>query len=101
MNLSFEKSANAFVIYLDGELDEYAARMIRADVDKLIDTQNFKTLTLDMQNVTFIDSTGLGFVFGRYKKVREKHAELLVANVSKQVDKVFATSGVYKFVPKV
>ncbi|MDE6301974.1 MAG: STAS domain-containing protein, partial [Clostridia bacterium] len=52
-----------------------------------------------MGGVTFIDSTGLGLVLGRYKKLRAKLAEVLLRNVPPQVDKVFRTSGLYAFVP--
>ncbi len=101
MNLSFEKRFDNCVIYLEGELDEHSARMIRDDVDKFIESERLRSLTLDMAGVSFVDSTGLGFVLGRYKKMREKHAELLLASVPAHVDKVFRASGVYNFVPKV
>jgi len=86
-------------VRLYGEIDEYTALTLRADIDKLIEAQGFRTMTFDMQNVTFIDSTGLGFVLGRYKKLRGKRAELLLKNIPSQVDKVFRTSGIYSFVP--
>lgn len=99
MNLDFKIVGNDICVKLSGEIDEYSARTLRADIDKLIDAQGFRTMTFDMQNVTFIDSTGLGFVLGRYKKLRGKRAELLLKNVPAQVDKVFRTSGIYSFVP--
>ena len=99
MNLDFKINGNDICVRLYGEIDEYTARTLRADIDKLIEAQGFRTMTFDMQNVTFIDSTGLGFVLGRYKKLRGKRAELLLKNVPSQVDKVFRTSGIYSFVP--
>ncbi len=99
MNLDFKIVGNDICIKLSGEIDEYSARSLRADIDKLIEAQGFRTMTFDMKNVTFIDSTGLGLLLGRYKKLRAKHAELLLKNVPMQVDKVFRTSGIYTFVP--
>lgn len=99
MNLDFKIVGSDICVKLAGEIDEYSARSLRADIDKLIDAQGFRTMTLDMQGVTFIDSTGLGLVLGRYKKLRERRAELLLKNVPQQVDKVFRTSGIYAFVP--
>ncbi|MDE5602280.1 MAG: STAS domain-containing protein [Clostridia bacterium] len=99
MNLDFKIVGSDICVKLSGEIDEYSARNLRADIDKLIDAQGFRTMTFDMKNVTFIDSTGLGFVLGRYKKLRGKRAELLLKNVPQQVDKVFRTSGIYTFVP--
>ena len=99
MDLDFKIIGNDICVRLSGEIDEYSARSLRADIDKLIDGVGFRSMTLDMGGVTFIDSTGLGLVLGRYKKLRAKRAELLLRNVPPQVDKVFRTSGLYAFVP--
>ncbi len=99
MELDFRVVGNDICVALSGELDEYAARTLKADIDKLIDSHAMRTLTLDMSGVTFVDSTGLGFLLGRYKKLKAKRAELLLKNVSPQVDRVFRTSGIYAFVP--
>ncbi len=99
MNLDFKIDKNDICIKLVGDIDEYSARTLRQDLDKLIEGNAFKTMTFDMRGVSFLDSTGLGLVLGRYKKLREKRAELLLKNVPPQVDKVFRTSGLYSFIP--
>ncbi len=101
MDLDFKIVNNDICVKLVGEIDEYTARSLRDDLDKLIEAQGFRTMTFDMQGVTFLDSTGFGLVRGRYKKLRAKRAELLLKNVPPQVDKVFRTSGLYSFVPVV
>ena len=90
------------VLKITGDIDECSVKTIRADIDEIIDTSaRIRSLTLDMSGVTFVDSTGLGFVFGRYKKLKALGAELLLCNVPRQVDKVFQTSGVYRIIPVV
>lgn len=101
MNLDFRVDGDKVCVRLVGDIDEYSARTLRAELDKIIERQRMRALILDMGDVSFIDSTGLGFVLGRYKKLKEKRAELLLCNVPYQVDKVFRTSGVYSFVPKI
>ena len=101
MELKFKIVGSDILIILEGEMDEYGVRALKADVDKLIDTHSMRTMTFDMKKVTFVDSTGLGFVLGRYKKLRSKRAELLLKNVPPQADKVFRASGIYSFVPTV
>ena len=101
MDLDFKIVNNDICVKLVGEIDEYTARSLRDDLDKLIEAQGFRTMTFDMQGVTFLDSTGFGLVIGRDKKLRAKRAELLLKNVPPQVDKVFRTSGLYSFVPVV
>lgn len=99
MDLDFNTKGTDICVRLRGELDEYASRALRGDLDKLIETRSLRSMTLDMQGVTFIDSTGLGLVLGRYKKLRAKRAELLLRNVPPLVDKVFRASGVYTYIP--
>ena len=101
MELDFKIVGNDICVKLVGEIDEYTARHLREDLDKLIEAQGFRTMTFDMQGVTFVDSTGFGLVIGRYKKLRQTRAELLLTTVPPQGDKEFRTSGLYSFVPVV
>lgn len=99
MGLDFRYSGDGVIVKLSGELDEYASRSLKSDIDRLIEGRGFKRMIFDMKNVTFMDSTGLGFVLGRYKKLLGVRAELLLKNVPPQVDRVLRTSGIYTFVP--
>ncbi len=100
MNINLKNEKGNLLIVFHGEIDEHSVKGVRDEIDEIIDnTRGLKCVTFDMSDVSFIDSTGLGFVIGRYKKLKAKRAELLLANVSKPVDKVFSTSGIYRFVP--
>lgn len=99
MDIEYSIVGGDITVCLAGDIDEFGVRAIRPDIDRLIERYSFKSMTLDMKRVTFVDSTGLGFLLGRYKKLRAKHAELLLKNVPPQADKVFRASGIYSFVP--
>lgn len=100
MNINLKNEKGNVLIVFHGEMDEHSVKGVRDEIDEIIDnTRGLKSVTFDMGDVSFIDSTGLGFVIGRYKRLKAKRAELLLANVSKPVDKVFSTSGIYRFVP--
>lgn len=100
MKVEIFKDGTCARVTFDGEMDEHSVKSVRAQIDEYIDTaQGVRQMVFDMKNVTFIDSTGLGFVFSRYKKLADKRIELLLSNVSKPVDKVFRTSGVYRYLP--
>ena len=100
MEVEFISEKDCVRVVLSGEIDEYCVKMVRSRIDDIIEnTRDLRSMIFDMRGVTFIDSTGLGFVLGRYKKLKARHAELLLAAVPKQVDKVFCASGVYRFVP--
>ena len=74
MEVEFISDKDCIRVVLSGEIDEYGAKMVRADIDGVIEnTRDLRSMIFDMKNVTFIDSTGLGFVLGRYKKLRNRH----------------------------
>ena len=85
-------------VKLSGDLDERSARETRDYLDKNIRQYDFHTLLLDMENVDFMDSTGIGVLLGRYKRLKSSGAELCVKNVKSQMDKVFRVSGLYQII---
>ena len=85
-------------IVLSGDLDERSARETRDYLDKNIRAYEFQTLILDMEKVEFMDSTGIGVLLGRYKRLKASGAELCVKNIQAQMDKVFRVSGLYQII---
>ncbi|MGN1052615.1 MAG: STAS domain-containing protein, partial [Candidatus Scatosoma sp.] len=53
-----------------------------------------------LTNVTFMDSTGIGFFIGRYKKLAAYSIPAYFTDVGSEADKVLSLSGVYTVVPK-
>ena len=87
-------------VMLSGEIDEYASRTLREKLDRLIDEKQPSRLVLDLSGVSFVDSTGLGLIFGRYKKLNARGGELALVKVPRQVDREFLSSGVYSVAVK-
>ena len=56
---------------------------------------------MDLSGLDFMDSTGIGVLMGRFKKLKSMSVPLLIANPSKAVDKIMNLSGLYQFMPKV
>ena len=71
MNISSQKQGADLYIYLSGELDEYNASLVRDKVDALIDANiSSERVIVNLAGVKFMDSTGIGFLIGRYKKLK-------------------------------
>ena len=90
------------VLYLNlsGEMDECSSREARAGCDKLIDENfNAKKIVIDLSEVTFMDSTGIGFLIGRYKKAAKMNIPLYVAKPNFAADKILNLSGIYSLIP--
>jgi len=88
-------------IAMSGVLDDQTAKETRDYLDKSIRNYVFHTMILDFREVEFMDSTGIGVLLGRYKKIKANGGELCVKNINSQLDKVFRISGLYQIIKAV
>ncbi len=89
-------------ILLSGELDEYTAQSVRKNLDVLLETQKgYVQIVMDLSELSFMDSTGVGVLIGRYKKMRECHKPIFISNPSRTAERIFKMSGLYEIMPKI
>lgn len=88
MNVTIESSGNLVIAYLYGEIDHHTAVDIRDKIDNALSFIKPQHLILDFKNVTFMDSSGIGLVMGRYRLLMNFHATLEIRNVTKQTKKI-------------
>ncbi len=81
------------------ELDHHTCDKIRKRTDYEIQRFMPKKVILDLKNVKFMDSAGIGFVLGRYKIVNSFGGTLEIVNVEKTLKKIFEMSGMLKIIP--
>lgn len=81
---------------LSGEIDHHSVREIREQIDMALDVNRPKLLFLDFAKITFMDSSGIGLVMGRYRKAQLFGGKIEVLNPSAQIKKVMRLSGLEK-----
>ena len=102
MRIKHRTEKGELYIYLAGELDECFEKYIRSQIDDLIENNlNLRSVIFDMSGLTFMDSTGIGILIGRYKKLKKLRIPCYITNPSFSADKVFSVSGIYELIPKV
>ncbi len=82
--------------FLDGEIDHHTAAALRMEIDEAIQRNKPKTLKLDFGDVTFMDSSGIGLVMGRFRTLQPLGGTLVVSNLSPQVYKIMQLAGLEK-----
>ena len=87
-------------ISLDGELDENSAGFVREELDSSFSNNFFKQVILDLNGLSFMDSTGIGVLIGRYKKLKEKNIPIFLSKPSNHVDKILKMTAIYDIMPK-
>ena len=94
-------SNGTLYIFLSGELDEYSAPPAREQTDRLIDEHlSCERVVFDLSGVRFMDSTGIGFLVGRYKKLRRCSTPAFIQSPDLAADKILSMSGVYSLIPR-
>lgn len=78
---------------LFGDIDHHAAREIRTELDDVIARSRPELLILDLENVGFMDSSGIGLILGRSRSVRAAGGELLIKNARCEIAEVIRISG--------
>ncbi len=98
MILRFEPLDDKVVVELVGELDHHNAEEVRIRVDDILDNHNYKTLIFNFAGVNFMDSSGIGAVIGRYKKMSLRGGKVCLTNVKPVVKRIFELSGMFKII---
>ncbi len=101
MQIQADYKNRVLYMKLSGEMDEHNASAARVRADRLAETYAAsERAVIDLTEVTFMDSTGIGFLIGRYKRFRRYGVPVYVTNPSKATDKILEMSGVYALMPK-
>lgn len=97
MLIETERIGPNLIVQVDGELDLETSPLFRDKVEsKLNQYEMIKHLILDLKKVNFIDSSGLGAILGRFKRLSQQGGRISAVNVSPQVRRIFELSGLLK-----
>ena len=102
MDIKYSNSGGDMYAELSGELDEYSAEYVRISLDDLlVGAKNIKKLILDFSKVSFMDSTGIGMLLGRYNKFAKQDISIYIKNPTSYVNRIFEMTGIYQIIPRV
>lgn len=93
MPVKMDVTGEVVTAYLSGELDHHTAREMREAIDAAVDRNMPTLLILDFRDVSFMDSSGIGLVMGRYRNLQRSGAALHVVNTPPQIYKVMQLAG--------
>lgn len=98
MYLKFRNYKDVLIVDFVGEVDHHYASEIKVKVDYKIERERISKVILNFEDVTFMDSSGIGTVVGRYKKMKARDGYLCIANIKSTVKRVFELSGLFKII---
>ena len=98
MAVQIEIREDSVLACLSGEIDHHSAAEIRENLDNMIAETRPKSLVLELSDIDFMDSSGLGLVLGRYRRLQEIGAKMFIKNPSVRIEKILAMAGVDKLI---
>ena len=93
-----EIKGDVLEIRLQGEIDHHSAVSVRADIDSLIFDHRPKKTVLDLSSISFMDSSGLGLIMGRYSLMKELSGSLSLRAPTHAVMKILSLAGMEKII---
>ena len=94
-----QQEGEILYVCIDGDIDHHSAKYIRETIDKEIFHARPRVMILELSEVDFMDSSGLGLILGRYTRMREIGGMLKLSNPTSQTVKILALAGVDKLIP--
>lgn len=96
LNIDLEVKNDVLCIRLVGELDHHTAEDLRNLATNAIEKHQIRHILLNLEHLSFMDSSGLGVILGRYKQIKQLHGEMVVCAISPAIERLFDLSGLFK-----
>ena len=96
LQMEFDMLDTTLVVALMGEIDHHTCVAIRQAVDRNYQKKRAKNLLFDFEKVTFMDSSGIGMLMGRYRLVAIGGGRVGLYGVPKDIERILNMSNVCK-----
>lgn len=94
--MEYQVQENCLTIFLPHELDHHNAEAIRKESDHLIDRNHIRYVIFDFARTNFMDSSGIGVIMGRYKRIYMLGGEVCAVHTNERMRKILTMSGITK-----
>lgn len=98
LEIHLERRGNVLLIRLEGELDHHTAETLRQKVEEQFENNELKHIVFNLERLKFMDSSGLGVILGRYKRIKNLGGEMVVCAISPTIKRLFEMSGLFKII---
>lgn len=93
-----EREGNCLRVYVPRELDHHEAGRLKTEADLLIDAYHVRTLIFDFSQTEFMDSSGIGVIIGRSRKMGYYGGDVYAEHLNGRVRKIFQVSGLHTLI---
>jgi len=97
MDLTIEtvRDEAGYLVILSGEVDAFTGPRVKKELLALVEKPEARRIAVDLRQVGYMDSTGIGVFVAVMKACKKAGSQLLVQNTSPRVDRLFRLTGFY------
>ncbi len=101
MEYKYLENQRILIFRITEEIDEFKVKELRRKADYEIERYMPKRVIFDFNRVSFMDSSGIGMIIGRYKQASMFGGKMEITNLRPAVRKIFEMSGVLRLIPEI
>lgn len=98
MEQNYKIEGAKMTYYMPREVDHHSAGEMKSKMDMLIDMHGIRELEMDFSKTEFMDSSGIGVMIGRSKKLHYYGGRICASNLSEHAYKLFRASGMHRII---
>ncbi len=99
--VNYQVCEHCLIIQLPKEVDDHNCQGIKVASEHIIKEKKIKEVVFDCSNTVFMDSSGIGILLGRYKRMKELGGAVYIHGESGRIKKIFKMSGVYQIIQSI
>ena len=99
MELKFKRKNKTLIILIAGEIDHHTSQELRRQTESALEQMGGKNIIVGFQEVTFMDSSGIGVMIGRYKQIQSLGGRIAIACPNEKIEEIIHLSGLSRLLP--
>ncbi|MGI6768921.1 MAG: STAS domain-containing protein [Bacilli bacterium] len=96
LNVQILIKKNILYARLEGELDQHTVEDLRVRTSELIEKYQIRYLVLNFKKLQFMDSSGVGYIIGRYNRLKKIAGGVVLCSLNEHIWKLVLLSGLNK-----
>jgi len=98
VGIDFVKDSRTVIVRINEEIDHHTCEKIKNKIDLAIEFRKAKFLIFDFGGVSFMDSSGIGLIMGRFRTISKSGGQVILVNLKPAVAKILKMAGIFKIV---
>ena len=98
MDIIFGIKGKILIAEFLGEVDHHGAAKARVDIDETMAGYGSRDIIFDFSKVTFMDSSGIGIILGRYRKLSASGGRVAITGCSAAIRNILNMAGVFSII---